>query len=271
MHVQFSYKSSTWWYLVVLLIIMICMLAFRLSYVLYQNHNLWERFSANADESSYQRRIPMEEMDLSEYEHVFSKTIAPIRFELTHNIKTPVTLRYYNEIPANNSAYALEISEGTTITAISLDTQGLGIHEVGYGYTSYPTYTKGWRYVKPFMTEEAVRNSEQERFYYIRIESLEAVLGETISANQPLIAATRRQSWLDQKVSHTMARYIDHALHDKGIYLSSDLTYGLWSRINIVLLGLIGMMAAVLVFQAHSVNGMNVWWERKLPEKLWHN
>ncbi len=245
----FSYKSSNWWYLAMLLILLLSILAFRIGYIYYQNHDLQERFAVKADDSSYQLGIPMDEMDLSEFDHLFSIIIAPLKYDLTHYIKTPVALRYYNEIPEKDTDYALEISKGTSITAIPLETQGLNIHEAGYGYTSYPTYTKGWRYVKPFRTE-AGEDAKQDQFYYIRIESLEVVLGETIDANQPLIAAARRQSWLGYKASHTMVRYIDHTLYDNGIYQSYDLSHRIWDRINIVLASLTAILAAILLSQA---------------------
>lgn len=249
MNIHFRSKSFVWWVLVVLVIIVLSVLAYRLSYVLYYNHSLLERFSLKIDDSAYQREVPMEEMDLMEYDRIFPNTIALISYDFIHNIKTPVTLRYYCAIPANDADYALEIAEGTTITAIPLKEHSLGIHEVGYGYTSYPTYTKGWRYVRPFKTEGSEMASAQEQFYYIRIESLEAVLEKAISANKPLTAKTKSQYGLKQKAMHHMARYIDQVLYDKGIYLSSDLPYRLWNRGNIVLLVLTVILASLLVFQ----------------------
>lgn len=94
MHIQFRYKLSAWWYLVVFMLLLFSILVFRIGYVLYQNHDLRERFPAKTDDSSYQLGIPMEEIDLSEYDHLFSNIITPLKYNLTHNIKSPVTLRY---------------------------------------------------------------------------------------------------------------------------------------------------------------------------------
>lgn len=254
MNIHFRSKSFAWWILVMLVIIVLSVLAYRLSYVLYYNHSLLERFSLKIDDSAYQREVPMEEMDLTEYDRIFPNTIALISYDFIHNIKTPVTLRYYSAIPANDADYALEIAEGTTITAIPLKEQSLGIHEVGYGYTSYPTYTKGWRYVRPFKTEGAETALAQNQYYYIRIESLEAVLEKAISANRPLTAMTKSQYGLKQKATHHMARYIDQALYDRGIYLSLDLPYRLWNRGNIVLLVLTVILASLLVFQTVRIS-----------------
>ncbi|MEK3899222.1 hypothetical protein [Paenibacillus sp. FSL R7-0179] len=66
-----------------------------------------------------------------------------------------MSLQYYSEIPSKDTAVALHIPKGTVIEAIPQHSPGSSFYELGYGYTSYPAYENGWRYVRPFKTEEA--------------------------------------------------------------------------------------------------------------------
>lgn len=127
------------------------------------------------------------EMDLNTYSPYFLGISGEPAYSLTHRIEAPVFLRYYTEIPAGENTVALEIPKGKMIVAIPEGTKGSSFYELGYGYTSYPTYEKGGRYVRPFKTTEDVSFALSEEYYYVKMNSLEAALDTAIRANQPFI------------------------------------------------------------------------------------
>ncbi|MFB9278504.1 hypothetical protein [Cohnella cellulosilytica] len=215
---------------VLALVILFVLLAYRTGETLYHNHQLRAQFSAAASASPYQQKIPMEKMDLTVYAPYFPRIFAAVGYSLTHRIETPVTLRYYSEIPTDKTAAALEIAKGTTIVAIPEGTKGSVFQEEGYGYTSYPTYERGWRYVRPFMTAEGWDQAHNEQYYYVSMDSLEAVLDKAIEVNPPFQADIRQQRWSLNKGKHVIARHIDNALYRHGAYLSPDLFYRILDR-----------------------------------------
>lgn len=245
MRIQSVFKSSLGKYLIWLVIILFCVLAFRMGYALYHNQNIREQFSSALNSSPYQNGVKMEEMDLTQYDRFFPDTFAPIGYSLTHIINNPVTLRYYAEIPNDDSAaYALEIPKGTKIVAIPLDINGPPIYEIGYGYTSYPTHEKGWRYVKPFQIADFQSDPGNQQYYYVKIESLEAVLREMIDANEGIIASLQPRGWSNSKFLRFFLRYVDDVLYQNGVYSSPDLFRPVFDRVNMLLLCLMGIILA---------------------------
>lgn len=240
-------KPLLWWCTVLTVIILLCVVAYRTGAALYHNHQLRKDFSAAAAASPYQQGIPLEQMDLSAYRSYFPGNMAEPAYSLTHRIDAPMTLKYYTEIPAGDAAVALEIPKGTMIEAIPEETQGSSFYKLGYGYTSYPTYEQGWRYVRPFKAAEAASPGLGEEYYYIKIDSLEAVLDAAIRANKPFRAAVRQQHWSLERGTHTFARYIDDALHQNGAYLSPDLFYRTFDCWNMLLLGAVVVITIVLL------------------------
>ncbi len=247
MSIHFLTRSFLWWCAVLTVIILFGFFAYRTGTVLYHNHQLREQFPATTNASPYEQGMPMEQMDLTVYAPYFPSTFTALYYPLTHRIKTPVTLKYYDEIPNNETAVALEIVKGTTIVAIPEATKGSAFQEAGYGYTSYPTYVKGWRYVRPFIAEEGLNQAHYKQYYYVNIDSLEAVLDKVIEVNQPFHDAIRQQGWSLNKGKHVIARYIDNALYQHGAYLSPDLLYRIIDRWNVVLLSAIGLITISLL------------------------
>ncbi|KWX88974.1 hypothetical protein AMQ83_03350 [Paenibacillus riograndensis] len=158
-----------------------------------------------------------------------------------------MSLQYYTENPSGETAVALEIPKGTIIEATPKETQGSSFYELGYGYTSYPTYEKGWRYVRPFKTAEAASPGLGEEYYYIEIDSIEAVLKSAIRANKPFLTAVRQQYWNLGQGTHTFARLIDDALYQNGAYLSPDLFYRVVDRWSVMLFGGVAIVAVFLL------------------------
>ncbi|MBW4081965.1 hypothetical protein [Paenibacillus sp. S150] len=233
-------KPLLWWCAVLTVIILFCVVVYRTGSALYHNYQLRKDFSSAATASPYQQGIPLGQMDLNTYNSYFPGISAEPAFTLTHRIEAPVTLQYYTEIPTGETAVALEIPKGTIIVAIPEGTQGSSFYELGYGYTSYPTYEKGWRYVRPFKTTEDASAALSEEYYYVKLGSLEAVLDTAIRANKPFRAAVRQQHWTLDRGKHIFARYIDDVLYQNGAYLSPDLFYRVVDRWSVMLLGVVG-------------------------------
>lgn len=250
MSIQSVSRSFLWWCTVLLTMVLICLFIYRTGSALYQNNQLRAQFPSTASSSPYQQGIPIEKMDLTAYDSYFPNIFAALGYSLTHRIETPVTLRYYSEIPDDKAAFTLEIPKGTTIVAIPEGTTGSAFQEVGYGYTSFPTYDKGWRYVRPFVTADGVNSSaDNEQYFYVSLDSLEAVLDKIIEANRPFHAAIRQQGWTLNKGKHVIARYVDNALYQHGAYLSKDMFYPVFDRLNVMLLGAIGVVSAVFIIR----------------------
>ncbi len=234
------------WFGVVAGLILLGIFVYRTGYALYHNNQLRKDFSPAANASPYQQSIPLEQMDLAVYAPYFSGNSAEPAYTLTHRIPSPVTLQYYEKIPAGGEAPALEIPKGTTIAAIPEGTKASAFYETGYGYTSYPTYEKGWRYVRPFQTTETSDATANGKHYYVKLESLEAVLDKTIEANQPLRAAIRQQKWSISHGRFELTRFVDDKLHQHGAYLSPDLSRPTFDGWSIALLGALGGLGAGL-------------------------
>jgi len=247
MPIQPVSKTFLWRFVVLTVFILFCFFVYRAGSALYHKHQLRDQFSAAADDSPYQQGIPMEKMDLTAFSSYFPKTFTALGYSLTHRLETPVTLKYYTEIPTDEAAVALEIKKGTAIIAIPERTIGSPLYELGYGYTSYPTYERGWRYVRPFIMAEGSDHADNEQYYYVKMDSLEAVLNKVIELNKPFRADIRQQGWTLNKGKHVIARYVDNTLYQHGAYLSPDLFYRVFDRFNVMLLGAIGIIIAAFL------------------------
>lgn len=248
MSIQSVPKSVLWWCAVSTIIILFCFFVYRAGNAIYHNHQLRNQFPIASNDSPYQQGIPIEKMDLTTYSSYFPKTFTALDYPLTHRLETPVSLHYFTEIPTEETTVAsLVIPKGTTIVAIPEGTTGSAFQEVGYGYTSYPTYQRGWRYVRPFIITSDLEHAQNEQYYYVSMDSLEAVLGKVIEVNQPFQLAIRQQGWTLNKGKYVTARYVDNALYQHGAYLSPDLLYRVFDRLNIVLLSAIGIIVALIL------------------------
>ena len=247
MSIQTVSRPFLWWCTVLTVIILFCFFVYRSGSALYNNHQLHDQFSATTNASPYEQGISMEKMDLTTYAAYFPKNFTALGYSLTHRIEAPVTLKYYTEIPIDETTAVLEIKKGTAIVTIPERTTSYPFHELGYGYTSYPTYERGWRYVRPFITAEGAEHAYNEQYYYVKMDSLEAVLAKVIEVNKPFRADIRQQGWTLNKGKRIIARYVDNALYQHGAYLSPDLSYRVFDRFNVMLLGAIGIIIAAFL------------------------
>lgn len=250
-------KSTLWRFAVLTVIFLFFLFVYRVGFALYNNNQLRKEFSSSTTSSPYQQRVQMEKMDMSAFNPYFPKIFTALDYDLKHRIETPISLKYYSKIPIDGKGISFEIPKDTTIVAIPEWTTGSKFYEIGYGYTSYPTYEKGWRYVRPFILADDLNPVDNEQFYYVDMGSLEAVLDKVIEVNQPFQAEIRQQGWSLKKGQHVVARYIDNALYQHGVYLSPDLFYKVIDRWNAILLGAIGIIVATYLL------GRGTWSSRK--------
>lgn len=242
-------KSFKWWCAVLTVMILCCLIVYRSASAIYHNQQLSERFTATENVSPYQQEIPMEKMDLTAYTPYFPTIFALPSYSWTHRIETPVSLQYYTEIPTDETTVALEIPKGTSIIAVPEGSSVSTFQEVGYGYTSYPTYERGWRYVRPFVTTEGMDPADTEQYYYVKMDSLEAVLAKAIEVNKSVRVSIQQQRWSLHKGKHIIARYIDNVMYENGAYLSPDLFYRVFDRWNVILLGATGITVKIFLLR----------------------
>lgn len=241
-------KSFLWWLAILAIMILLCLVIYRVSAALYHNDRLQKEFSTELNPSSYQQGIPMEEMELSAYSSYFPNIYAMPNYQITHHIETPVKISYYSEIPTAETIPALEINKGATIRAIQGNSSDSGFYDPGYGYTSYPTYDQGWRYVRPFELASEDCQQFHEQYYYVRIEALEAVIDKVIQVNPSLRSAIRQQGWSVHTGKHNIATYIDQIFYQNGVYLSPDLFLKVIDRWNIMMIASIGVLILSMTF-----------------------
>ena len=77
-------------------------------------------------------------------------------------------------------------------------------------------------------------NVNNEQYYYVNMDALEAVINKVVEVNKPIRVAIQQQGWAQNKGAYTIARYIDNALYQNGAYLSPDLFYRVFDRFNVM-------------------------------------
>lgn len=233
--------------------ILLVLIMYRTGAALIHNNRLQSEFTPAMSPSPYQLEIPMGKMNLTAYSSLLPDVFTLPLYPLTSRIVTPVTIRYYSEIPGHETAPALEIKKGTKIIALPEDSKGSPFYEAGYGYTSYPTYEKGWRYVRPFRLADGEHLPSSDQYYYVRIEDLKAVIGEVIKVNPFMLTEIRQQGWSVQTGKHNIATYLDRILYRNGAYLSPDLLHHVFDRWNVCMTATAGILIILMLI------GRRIW------------
>lgn len=132
----------------------------------------------------------------------------------------------------------------------------------GYGFYSYPTYERGWRYAVPFSTKEepiTISNrewklsQEEYEYLYIRIEDLETVWMSSAEAVTP--GTIDNIDCIDPvqlaKSREINLLLVDHQLYTYGVYFSPDLSPSILTRPLIILLtsATICLLLSLFLFQ----------------------
>lgn len=235
--------SFLWWFFLIAIMILLVLIMVRTGAALVHNDRLKSQFRAANPPGPYQLGIPMDEMDLTVYSSYWPKASALPLYYWTRQVEAPVTIRYYAGIPGHGSVPALEIQKGTKMIAIP---ENGPLNEPGYGYISYPTYEKGWRYARPFHPAKGELPSSSKRYYYVRIEDLKAVIRETAKRNQPYRVQAQQMRWRLQSFEHRVATSLDQILYRNGAHLSPDLYRDVFDRWNAWLSAAAGAMALLM-------------------------
>lgn len=232
-------------YALAAVILLLLLASLRIGHALYQNNRLTSHFTAAFPPGPFLTKTPMEAMDLTVFDRLLPSAFTLPEFTVTAVLQTPVALRYYTAIPGRGDVPALEIPKGSPIAALPPYATGSPFFKAGYGYTSYPTYERGWRYAQPFVMDGAQADAYEQPYYYVAQKDLHAVSRAVMDANKPLSAAAKQRGLISAQGAHTMTLYLDDLLYQNGQYLSPDLKYPLFDRLNAGLLSLAGVLLVI--------------------------
>lgn len=206
-------------------------------------------FVQNEYLTDYREKVPLPEMDLSQYDFVFSHAIGGVgltktTFTLTHS------LPYYQEIDGKK-VEVTSIPAGTTVDAG--DYQSV-CDALGYGFNGYPTYERGWRWVRAFPPEgEEFR--EDAPWYYCKTADLEKaakdLLRESGHMQHSLQLLKERDGMSEKEFLHHFVCRVDSFLYMRGVYLSPDYLSPLWTWGHTVLSAVSAalLLSGVLIFR----------------------
>ena len=129
--------------------------------------------------------------------------------------------------------------------------------EAGYGFCTWPTYMRGWRYGRPFYTEEEYSKStfgaaEEYGAYYIRYSDLMDLMeGRAAKLYMPFnsteeltgIELQRRVKNIREQID-----FFDRGLYDRDLFYSPELKRQIWDGFNITLFSAGVILLAVSLF-----------------------
>ena len=204
---------------------------------------------AESGVSEYQENVPMEEINFDRIERICFYNLlggGQSEKEVPIVVKAPCPIRYYRN-DVGRKVLEKEIPQGTPLY-ICLENWGEPI--IGYGNISYPTYEKGWRWVRPFLTAEEADIQEEEDmeplsqeekekaleapYYYVKLDDLLAVEWAAYDQNDFI-----RQEYQNTVSQDSMGRSLEEVLYNQvifadqrmrsmGIYCSQDMELPLW-------------------------------------------
>ena len=173
--------------------------------------------------------VPMEEIDFRAL-NFSSETRRGLGFApYTLQITLTEDLIYYKEV-AGIKVPALTLPAGSLISYYMTPAQS---SPYGYGYKTYPTYDRNWRYTVPFETGEEgprwkgeqahdyILSQEEADFYYVRLEDIERVyrqLADAYIAEEEIEAEPAEIEW---EIYRNLFR-MDNLFIADNIYLSPD-------------------------------------------------
>ena len=173
--------------------------------------------------------VPMEEIDFRAL-NFSSETRRGLGFApYTLQITLTEDLIYYKEV-AGIKVPALTLPAGSLISYYMTPAQS---SPYGYGYKTYPTYDRNWRYAVPFETGEEgprwkgeqahdyILSQEEADFYYVRLEDIERVyrqLADAYIAEEEIEAEPAEIEW---EIYRNLFR-MDNLFIADNIYLSPD-------------------------------------------------
>ena len=219
---------------------------------------IYARFDPDENDApgsdQYIDHVPMEEMDFPALG--FSMAIAPLGFDpYTLSVTLPKDIVYYRE-ENGIKVPILTLSKGSEISLYITDHT---IIPYGYGYLTFPTYERGWRYAVPFELdgkddyirewgEESILSQEEADFYYVKLRDIELVYRLLVS-NRLVEKGTDPQE-IERRVQSNLLR-IDQILQGNNIYISPDMQAAIlspWNLFAFLIAFLLMLAAAILLF-----------------------
>ncbi len=219
---------------------------------------IYARFDPDENDApgsdQYIDHVPMEEMDFPALG--FSMAIAPLGFDpYTLSVTLPKDIVYYRE-ENGIKVPILTLSKGSEISFYITDHT---IIPYGYGYLTFPTYERGWRYAVPFEVdgeddyirewgEESILSQEEADFYYVKLRDIELVYRLLVS-NRLVEKGTDPQE-IERRVQSNLLR-IDQILQGSNIYISPDMQAAIlspWNLFAFLIAFLLILAAAILLF-----------------------
>lgn len=229
----------SWFFLIFTLL-----LGVRFLYTKLNNVSLRENFVPNKRYTQYLDGTPIEEID----------------FELLHQRfhNASVDAGWYNQvIPEKNIYYYTKPSRNSEVIFTLYAGRKYYIYAPGIcpRSESWPTYTKGWRYAKPFLTEEeynflveskgqsgTILNSE---YGYIMLSDI-IELGFKTMYDSPLLntytSMWSRVGWYFEDRLLPGLYGFDWLFWENGVYISPDLYLSYW-RLTEKILGLLILLS----------------------------
>ena len=196
-------------------------IAVRVGFSAYQNHKLQVDFKPHHRMTGYLEGVPIAEMDMDKYRWLIDFVNMSDQDHTTFTTDRPIT--YYEEVDGEK-VLAYEIPAGTTLTYWPF----WDVY-FGYGYNSYPTYEKGWRYTRPFIEPGGAAKSEELPFYYVKLSDLEHTVRLIIKSDKNRQEALRYERKTVQDVVYSATRFTDAIFYVEGVYISPDYLHPLWT------------------------------------------
>lgn len=194
------------------------------------NTHLRNKFrpSDKLSEQAYIHAIPMEEIQFDQFS--FSDTT--IGVDESNILVLPVDLHYYS-LKDGRKELVLTIPKGSTV--IIGDELNPFQSSPGYGFHSFPTYDRGWRYAFPFQKEND-ENSEN-RMLYIRLSELKKASETMVRESRYMQDQARINGKSNKEIRDQYLLSYDWVFYVKGICCSKDLLFPWGFRVSRHLVG----------------------------------
>jgi len=211
-------------------------LSFRVGSQLYQNRQLLDKFAYNDAMDQYQRMVPVDQMDLSEFDHYLEFNITlEGRPPIDNTLVLPNDLQYFTE-QNGQKVPVHKIEKGTRI--LWLPTVDIKMVSLGYGLHGYPTYEKGWRYARPFVVSGEQTDISKLPYYYVKMADLERLAIQATRATSQFSDVMKKHKFSLEEHSFQYTRIIDRIFYENGVFCSPDWQRPVWHWVDSVLLAL---------------------------------
>ncbi|MEA4887995.1 MAG: hypothetical protein VB070_00805 [Clostridiaceae bacterium] len=216
----------------------------------YKNRQIVSEFSYNAYQQQYQRAVPVDEMDFNEYRRYFTQNETANKLAVNNRVSLPVHIRYYTK-QDEKMILSFEIPKGTSVFWTASDAF-YGV-DAGYGICGYPTYERGWRYARPFITTNQNTDIKQIPYYFVRTDDLDMTAKAIITENENLRKSIKSQGLSISDAGFVLTRYIDYIFYDRGVFCSPDLQQSVCRWTDLVWLFLFFLALAAVVYSSRKL------------------